>query len=208
MVTDAYKQEAPRDQENEYEPDLLDDPLIDVNFCDANTKTAPALETLQANHSTARYRVHACRKCETIYTSGNKLHAHLRTCLKNNIVTDTHLAQPATNQPWPPIVIKSEPSSTHKFDGLSFRSWYYATAFVSASPKDGRHEVCIDSGYTMSIIDKCSFQKYFPEIEIRHTAKITVRGIDSYHLSSEYAVLTFYFEGLIEEVPATCPVNT
>ena len=50
--------------------------------------------------------------------------------------------------------------------GFGFRSWRYATAAVGLTKDGPKHEVCLDSGCTMTLID-CEFMKNnAPRIEI------------------------------------------
>ena len=82
--------------------------------------------------------------------------------------------------------------------GFAFRSYHYATTHLSWRPDNEKKQVCADAGCTMTMADKT----FIPETsQVRKMAtKIPIRGLGSkIHYFDEYAVLTFFIEGVLSD---------
>ncbi len=81
--------------------------------------------------------------------------------------------------------------------GLSFRSQYYATLYIQFILSSPASIVYIDSGYTITLIDRIFFIDIFPNKEIKKIElPINVRGIGLARYSiDEYTVLDIYILG-------------
>lgn len=141
----------------------------------------------------------SCLDCGREFSSNNRLHDHLRTeCTISN-----HTDQTSDNEDR--ILIKSK-ATPIKGDGYAFRSWRYAKLRIHLQLDGPLHEICVDSGCTMSLIDKVFLRRFLPELKVRTmTSSISVRGIGSnIHRSTEYILLNFYVDGKLSSgKPAT-----
>ena len=74
-------------------------------------------------------------------------------------------------------VIESD-ATDDKIAGYGFRGWQYVTAMVRLRQDGPTESICIDTGCTMSIIDREFLQQQLPEATVRQMASpITVRGV-------------------------------
>jgi len=159
-------------------------------------------------------RVRSCRRCKNSFASGNQLHAHLRKC-EGTKKPATH-PKPVMAKPTKEIIadmdedvlvfVASVPDDEEIIEssaelvadtGLSFRSWHYATLCILFMLDSPASIVCVDSGCTMTLIDRVFFTDIFPTKEVKKTElPINVRGIGSARNSTdEYAVLDMYIPG-------------
>ena len=81
-----------------------------------------------------------------------------------------------------------------KGDGYGFKDWHYATIEVKFAISGDLHTICLDTGCTMSLIDRAFLAKEIPRAIIQKMASpISVRGIGSTdHKTNEYVLLDFY----------------
>ena len=81
--------------------------------------------------------------------------------------------------------------------GFGFRNWHYITINVSLQPQASAEPVCLDTGCSLSIVDKTWLMLRAPDTKVRFMASpIIVRGIGAdKHSTSEYAILDVYFPG-------------
>lgn len=96
------------------------------------------------------------------------------------------------------IVQSSAPPD--KGDGYGFRNWKYATIRATIAYLGAMEDLCLDTGYTMSLVDRKWLHALKPDAVIRRTTNsVTVRGIgDRQHSSSDYATLDLYVEGKVK----------
>ena len=94
-----------------------------------------------------------------------------------------------------PLVIPSV-SEPVPGTGLAFRNYHYAVTHISWEPASEKKESCADAGCTMTMADRTFVPK---TTQIRKMAtRIPIRGLGSkIHHSDEYAILTFYMEGVL-----------
>lgn len=157
-----------------------------------------------------------CEICGHKTTSRNKLFLHLREdCWKSKKpsagpsstdtqVVTTKLAVDALssdtrkpNTASDPLIVPSV-SEPVPGTGFAFRNYHYAVTHISWKPTDMKKETCADAGCTMTMADRT----FVPaNTEMRKMAtKIPIRGLGSkIHHSDEYAVLTFYMEGVLPD---------
>lgn len=168
---------------------------------------------------------HRCRQCKKRFASNNALHRHLRStdcavekhaeayivtraatkAAKSCVTTPTNKPKlPADNLPADnslknnstrPIIRSSVDASLETGTGYGFRNWHYITTRVKLSQDGELTPVCLDSGCTLSLVDKSWLLSNAPNTEIRTTASpIRVRGFSSAsHETSEYAVVPIYW---------------
>ncbi|TAQ86585.1 hypothetical protein B7494_g5085 [Chlorociboria aeruginascens] len=136
-----------------------------------------------------------CRFCNATFSSNNKLHLHLRNtgCRKSSVVHETSVHHNDNT----PIIKSTSQASLDCGTGYGFRKWHYVTAMVKLHMDMDDTPVCIDTGCSLSLMDKAWLAEHFPSIKIRKmAAPIMVRGIsDLKHPTSEYVILTFYIHG-------------
>lgn len=149
-----------------------------------------------------------CLVCNVSFPSKNLLHRHLRSCLPpvpvnqldqvlgyNTKATDVFLSNAElVQQTLCVIPSQATPSSIL---GLGFRSWHYATVYASLQLHAKSDAWCIDSGCTMSLIDRDYLKLHLPNYPISQSSQpITIRGIgDRRHLCFKYVALQIYIMG-------------
>ena len=152
-----------------------------------------------------------CENCQHKTTSRNKLFVHLRDeCWKrkpsaeaSNLYTDAFADTaklPATAgiaTPAEPLIIPSV-SEPVPGTGFAFRNYHYAVTHISWEPAGDKKESCADPGCTMTMADRTFVP---PTTELKKMAtKIPIRGLGTkIHHSDEYAVLTFFMEGVLPD---------
>lgn len=148
-----------------------------------------------------------CLHCAVEFDSHNKLHHHIRQEHPFDH-TSSNYKQPETAVPniyFSPIEVESTISSSEPepeiilstatddpVPGYGFRYWHYITAQCYLVTRNEAEPVCLDTGCTMSLVNKQWLHKQgFPIDQIRTLpAPITVKGIGGVkHSSSEYATI-------------------
>lgn len=179
---------------------------------------APTLDTsentyhIDTFHARALTTAHACRMCKTSFSSNNKLHKHVRsTHPKTKGKAEEKEAKTLSSEP----ELKSKLIDVHHADiiesdatniidepGCGFRNWHYMTVFFQFNTNPSVMEsftkpACLDTGCTMSLVDRDFLRKHLPDTVIQKTAsKITVRGIGSRtHECQNYVRLSLYLPG-------------
>jgi hypothetical protein len=90
------------------------------------------------------------------------------------------------------IVELSVNSSCDISTGYRFRTWHYVTADVRLVRSATLEPVCLDTGCSLSLVDRAWLKKTAPDVEIRTMATpITVRGIGQN--KHEYVILLMMF---------------
>lgn len=131
-----------------------------------------------------------CRRCGQEFYFNNKLHRHLRACKperpqrKNSAVANVAS----------PIPVLKSTNKKKNFNGFAFRAHHYAIVKKSLVLSEAKHELCLNSGTSMSLIDRRFLLKCRPTIIIHKTKPaIKMREIGSkIHDSSEYVELDLY----------------
>ena len=153
----------------------------------------------------------SCRLCKHTFYSKNKLHRHLRADHSNKERIEAQHADPIkksttkgsttkgpttkVGDPWKQVVTST--AKPDKGDGYDFRNWKYATVKATIAYQAAMSDVCIDTGCTMSLIDRQWLLKLLPTAVIQRTqTSVKVRGIeDREHDSSEYTTIDLYIPG-------------
>ncbi|TAQ84474.1 hypothetical protein B7494_g7190 [Chlorociboria aeruginascens] len=143
----------------------------------------------------------ACKKCDEVFPSKNKLHIHLRRhdCQRIQPVEDNtpstdvvvNLASDA------PVIKSTAKSNLDCGTGYGFRKWHYVTAQAKLHLDMDPVAICIDTGCSLSLIDEAWLLKCIPDVKIRTMATpIMVRGISNLkHPTSKYVIIPFYLQG-------------
>lgn len=81
--------------------------------------------------------------------------------------------------------------------GFGFRIWHYMTILFRFITTGNGHAACLNTGCTMSLIDRQFPKEHLPDICIQKTPKrMTVRGIqDRTHERHEFIFLSLYLPG-------------
>lgn len=159
-----------------------------------------------------------CERCQHKTTSRNKLFAHLKECWLRKPSAMPSLdrkpfARPPA-EPDPPVsklevsalpaspaedpLIVQSVSEPVPGTGFAFRNYHYAITHISWEPTGEKKESCADAGCTMTMADRTFVPTETPVKKM--TSKIPIRGLGSkIHHSDEFAVLTFYMEGVLPE---------
>lgn len=157
-----------------------------------------------------------CRICREIFPSNNKLHLHLKMgpCFIKKAITKTtatvmsaSITPASIPEPYDETKMDSSASSARivkstaddiKGNGYGFRGWHYATVETRLhKPSEHLHAICLDTGCTMSLIDRIFLTNEIPDASIRKMASpISVRGLGTTnHQTNEYVVLKIYIPG-------------
>ena len=96
-----------------------------------------------------------------------------------------------------------------KEGGLGFRQWHYITASAKLSPTADLASICLNSGCTMTLVNRAFLLKHCPNAQIlRIVSPLTVRGIgNERHRTSEYINLNIYFPDKLGHNKATVHVT-
>ena len=192
-----WTQEAAQEEQQTYEQEDTtvreeNDPVLGLEHTDAHITTIKDV---------------SCRVCRETFTSRNKLHNHLKLspCLSKEATA------PARSMPKPKDDSEPRSSPRHdgkvvksaadgaKGDGFGFRGWHYATVEARlCTPSGLDYAICLDTGCTMSLIDRTFLTEAAPDIPTRRMASpISVRGLGTTnHNTNEYVLLRIYIPGL------------
>ena len=154
----------------------------------------------------------ACKICKVKFSSGNKFHKHIRqggcTAPPEQPVFIPLRKEPSDQSDEPTAfhttlaIIKST-AAPEAEPGFGFRNWRYRKVNIILQPKGSIEQVCLDTGYTMSLVDREFLSKLLPNIVIQKlSTSITVRGIGSAtHPCDEFVSLDIYMPGMIQGKP-------
>ena len=108
-----------------------------------------------------------------------------------------------------PRIIESDATGDLEDTGLVFRRQYYVIAIVAVGlPLTQPLSAYIDTGVTMSLIDRTFLLRCIPFVKIQSTASaIKVYGITGSYLANKYYNLDLYFPGQIEKQPCIAYVR-
>ena len=142
-----------------------------------------------------------CRVCNKSFSSGNQLHKHLKLCLQEATAVQSSAAKveafiAAEEQP----LIRSNAQEANATDGYGFRGYRFATVKVCFKYHGETYEICVDTGCTMSLIDRNFLHKLINEglvVDIKKMpTPMTVRGLGTnQHDASEFARIAIYLPG-------------
>lgn len=162
-------------------------------------------------------RDYQCERCQHKTTSRNKLFAHLKECWlrkpspsleRKPSASPPSKLDPLASKPevgallvassaTDPLIVQSV-SEPVPGTGFAFRNYHYAITHISWEPAGEKKESCADAGCTMTMADR-TFVPTNTQIK-KMSSKIPIRGLGSkIHHSDEFAVLTFYMEGVLPE---------
>jgi hypothetical protein len=138
-----------------------------------------------------------CKKCKKSFPSNNQLHKHVRednykrpgilksknqatvesdteeTTEKSSVVTPVSLALTAI-----PVVESAVDSKSDIGTGFGFRNWHFVTVMFKFSVKGATHKVCMDTGCSVTLIDRKWLLTNRPDILLRIMSKpLLIRGI-------------------------------
>ena len=149
----------------------------------------------KASKSVIRYR-----NCQAVFQSNNQLHRHLKDCQGTKSTAATKASSVQGSDTGRARVIKSSASDI-VVDGYRFRSYRYAIALTALTPTGDKYKLYLDSGCTISLIDKKFILNYSIPIQKMPTP-INIRGIgDRRYNTSEYIKISLFFfaqEGIAE----------
>ena len=175
------------------------EPETHMQYEDTKDLAEECVEThfCKASKSVIRYR-----NCQAVFQSNNQLHRHLKNCQGAKSTAATKVSSIAEEDQGLKAarVIKSSASDV-VVDGYGFRGYRYATAFAALSPTGDKYKLYLDSGCTISLIDKKFILNH--GIPVRKIpTPMNIRGIgDRRHNASEYIKISLFFfaqEGIAE----------
>ena len=182
-------------------------------------------DSVEAHFSQGITTKYHCKKCGKDFTSNNLLHRHLRgICSLSTprkitssplpglpVVMKAASASPSVQQPVPvriardnstsiPVqtIVRSTVAEASTKNGYGFRGWRYATAEANiGSLTSPASSICLDTGYTMSLIDRKFLLQMLPNAKVKTMASpMEVRGIGpSSHNASQYVLVDIYLRG-------------
>ena len=211
---DSYDQEDDQEAYISYPPYQSEDGPVE-GFQDPEDDEANDDYVEQYFSKTVPTADYQCERCQHKATSRNKLFAHLRDdCWKKPSAEGIKKTTPASKEtseksikqidvlvaeaiPSKPLIIPSV-SEPVPGTGFAFRNYHYAITHISWEPAAPKKESCADAGCTMTMADRTYVPK---DTEVKKMAtKIPIRGLGSkIHHSDEFAILTFYMEGVLPD---------
>ena len=111
-----------------------------------------------------------CNRCSIAFLLNNRLHRYLRNdkCRRTRPIVNQKLLEKLDTD----IITKSafhtveSDATATKDGGLGFKQWHYATAIAKLSPEAELTSVYLDSGCTITLVDRDFLQKQCPDITI------------------------------------------
>ena len=147
-----------------------------------------------------------CGYCHQEFPSKNLLHSHLGNpgkgrprrqaeCSLRHAGEEVSSAMPSAYIA--EEIIESVARTDDVGTGHAFRNYHYAMAMAKLAQKCVLENICLDTGCSVSLIDRAWLKECLPEATIRKMASpITVRGLGSAkHQTDEYVILPIYFPG-------------
>ena len=156
---------------------------------------------------------HHCHVCKSAFPSRNRLFQHLKdqcwpahSANKALVATSQEVKLVDANLVAPIIKSKAIPDKT-KPPGYGFRGWKYATIKVqwSATGEQEGTEVCLDTGCSVTLVDRACLKKTLPNALIKKMATpMPVRGVGNKIVrTDEYVQIEMFVPGTIDGKPAT-----
>ena len=188
----SYEEASTDVNDNQYQEDYLhqqDEPMfIDPGMPESEQQFEH--DYLAANWSSA-VNEHSCKRCSKSFESNNKLHEHLR---KDGCKKKVAFALPTG--PNGNVVKSTAPQNENP--GHAFKGYRYATMQVAFTKDQPPKDVCLDTGCTMSLIDREFLLKVQPSVKLNTLEKpLQVSGIGQAKLeSTEWVLLTLYVKDM------------
>ena len=157
-------------------------------------------DDVNINHVKIRPTVN-CKICQQLFPSNNALHWHLcSTCQALKQFEDPKKAKLATMlyaKPKKEVIIMSTAPKTNGLPRHEFHKWQYTMANIQFS-KDQQaqvHNICLDTGCTMTLIDKDFPKKVTPDAVMKKMVSlVSVRGVGCRkHSSVDNTTIDMYF---------------
>lgn len=146
------------------------------------------------------------RLCQAVFQSNNKLHNHLRDTdyhrkstphsliikasdVASSNIASSSVASPVTTQTATatPQLIIAESLIKQAPPGHAFRGWHYTIAKAHIAGSTEAEPTCLDSGCSITMINKTFLKRVAPQAKIYHISKIKINGIGpAVHNSSAY----------------------
>ena len=189
-------------QNNSFQDDA--DPHVEDGYysLEEHQDNGMADDLVEAHFSVNSHPKFICKRCSTNFDSNNQLHRHLkaRRCTTKPVPESRTHCNPTFESPSPPSsIVRStavNPPSTQP--GYSFCGWRYTTVEAYIGSMEGpTTSICLDTGCTMSLVDRSFLKDRCPQIKI-HTmsSPMEVRGIGlTSHSANVYARVDFYLPG-------------
>ena len=156
----------------------------------------PAYQSEEENAPTALAvsPVHVCHRCQAEFQSNNSLHKHIRA---RECVSKPPAVAPPTVFHGEVEIVESTAPVTDLGTGFGFRNYHFLTLFIALTATAVAIAVCIDSGCSVTLIDRAFLLEQAPDTHIRTMASpISVRGIGSnHHSTNKYVLLEIYLPG-------------
>jgi len=149
-----------------------------------------------------------CRDCHQSFESRNALFRHLRSgtakiarCPMGKATAKSPTAMLAKPSGELPKITPTNPVAAAKDigTGYGFRNWHYVTAKARLSDEATPEPICLDTGCSVTLLDRTFFKSQHTKVEIRTMATpIPVRGIGSdKHMTSEYVIVPIHLAGTV-----------
>jgi hypothetical protein len=178
----------------------------DNDFDDYEESMEPSAFLAQAVVQQEEEASFTCTNCCVSYASNNLLHEHLRRRVCLQPVTSC-LVSTMSSHVEPGAIIESPvlpPGNGH-----GFRTWHFVTALAYVLLPHQAHHICLDTGCTMSLVDRQWLKTNAPDCTIQRLDKPQpVRGIgsDTYQ-AAEYAIINLHFPGKSRGTTATAKIQ-
>ena len=147
-------------------------------------------------------KIHSCKRCKAIFDSNNKLHKHLRAkCQGETTLSPNQESTEVTTALYTipeSTIVRSTAVEVGTKKGYGFRGWRYATTEAKIGALVNKaYQVCLDTGCTMSLIDRQFLLEQCPGVTIYDMASpMEVRGIGSAsHNASQFVLVSIYLLG-------------
>lgn len=150
-------------------------------------------DKVKSNETKVKTPGAVCSICQLKCNSRNELHRHIS--LAHGLDKSRQdKKKPIKGQP---IIVKSAAPPSTARPGWPFKGCKYAEAMARLnSPANEEALVCMDTGCTISLIDRSFLDKHCPGIKVNHLDKrLPVTGIASNrHDASAWVLMPLYFE--------------
>ncbi len=161
-----------------------------------------------------------CRKCKQEFSSRNKLHQHVRSEHRDMVPSGGRIPAgekvsgsvsvpsngssilPEGNAavlhlPEESKIVKSTVVHSNKVTGTGFRNWHYVVGKIMLHPQGPLRDICIDTGCSVTVVDKRFMEANLPHAEIRTMASpAIVKGLGkAKHEVNRFVRTSIYLPG-------------
>ena len=193
------------DEDPSHDPDYSEayhhDPNREEAYCagdqDDHHQDPPTGDHLEVDaHYVATVKDIKCRHCRAKYPSNNALHRHLRSGCSAPEEIAANNTSPNISGHVVGRKITSDATDLRS-NGYGFRGWHYVTALIALSTNATPTDLCLDTGCTMTLIDRKFLHEQTPNTRIKYLdSTIAVRGVGAgKHHTNEFAVVNLYLSG-------------